>query len=213
MRILVIDVGGTNIKVSLSGKKHPIKIPSGAHMTAGRMAAEVKKAIEPVRPPASKAPEMIESTKNAPKKAEAKVDAKDPKSRTPTKGEKLEKGSSIAETGLRGQGFGLSRPSGFGDDATLNVANFCCPEYVAIMRDLIRKNWDSRQQGEGTTVMKFTIQRNGQLTDIGVARSSGYAALDFMAQRALLITRQLPPLPEAFTEPTLTVHLPFNYQQ
>jgi hypothetical protein len=46
MRILVIDVGGTNVKVSLSGKKYPIRIPSGPHMTAARMAAEVKKAIE-----------------------------------------------------------------------------------------------------------------------------------------------------------------------
>jgi hypothetical protein len=46
-----------------------------------------------------------------------------------------------------------------------------------------------------------------------VARPSGYAALDFMAQRALLNTRQLPPLPAAFTEPSLTVHLVFEYQR
>ena len=45
MKILVIDVGGTNVKVSLGVAKEPIKIPSGAEMTAARMAAEVKKAI------------------------------------------------------------------------------------------------------------------------------------------------------------------------
>ncbi len=45
MKILVIDVGGNNVKVSLGGAKAPIKIPSGAEMTAARMAAAVKKAI------------------------------------------------------------------------------------------------------------------------------------------------------------------------
>jgi polyphosphate glucokinase len=42
MKVLVIDVGGTNIKVSTGGD--PLKIPSGADMTAARMAEEVKKA-------------------------------------------------------------------------------------------------------------------------------------------------------------------------
>ena len=42
-RILVIDVGGTNIKVGTSGREVPVKIPSGAEMTAGRMAAAVRK--------------------------------------------------------------------------------------------------------------------------------------------------------------------------
>jgi polyphosphate glucokinase len=45
MRILVIDVGGTNVKVSLGPAKEPQKIPSGEDMSAARMAAAVKKAI------------------------------------------------------------------------------------------------------------------------------------------------------------------------
>lgn len=44
MKILVIDVGGTNVKVSLSGRKTPVKIPSGSDMTAAKMAADVKRA-------------------------------------------------------------------------------------------------------------------------------------------------------------------------
>jgi TonB family protein len=61
-------------------------------------------------------------------------------------------------------------------------------------------------------MVKYTIQRNGQITDVALEKSSGYTALDLTAQRALLVTRQLPPLPAAFTEPTLTVHLRFEYQ-
>jgi predicted NBD/HSP70 family sugar kinase len=46
MRILVVDVGGTNVKLCMAGRKTPVKIPSGESMTAARMAAEVRKAIE-----------------------------------------------------------------------------------------------------------------------------------------------------------------------
>lgn len=44
MRILVIDVGGTNVKVGTAGRKTLLKIPSGPTMTASRMAAAVRKA-------------------------------------------------------------------------------------------------------------------------------------------------------------------------
>lgn len=44
MKILVIDVGGTNLKIGLTGRKEPLKVPSGPEMTAARMAAAVKKA-------------------------------------------------------------------------------------------------------------------------------------------------------------------------
>jgi polyphosphate glucokinase len=45
-RVLVIDVGGTNVKVSATGRGAPLKIPSGRRMTAGRMAAAVLKAVK-----------------------------------------------------------------------------------------------------------------------------------------------------------------------
>jgi len=45
-KILVLDVGGTNIKVLLTGQKTPLKIPSGSRLTASRMVADVKKATE-----------------------------------------------------------------------------------------------------------------------------------------------------------------------
>ena len=42
--ILTIDVGGTNVKILLTGQKDPIKIPSGTEMTCKKMVEEVKKA-------------------------------------------------------------------------------------------------------------------------------------------------------------------------
>jgi len=41
MNVLVIDVGGTNLKVSLGGPEPPLKIPSGPELTAQRMAEDV----------------------------------------------------------------------------------------------------------------------------------------------------------------------------
>jgi len=42
--ILVIDVGGTNVKVLATGQKDPIKIPSGPKMTPKKMVKEVRAA-------------------------------------------------------------------------------------------------------------------------------------------------------------------------
>src|SRR5437773_472215 len=44
-KILVIDVGGTNIKLLATGQKEPRKIPSGPAMTAGKMVREVKACV------------------------------------------------------------------------------------------------------------------------------------------------------------------------
>jgi polyphosphate glucokinase len=40
----VVDVGGNNVKVHLTGKRGPLKIPSGPKLTAAAMAAAVRKA-------------------------------------------------------------------------------------------------------------------------------------------------------------------------
>jgi polyphosphate glucokinase len=46
MNILVIDIGGTNIKVASSDKSVPVKIPSGPTMTAEQMTKDVLVATE-----------------------------------------------------------------------------------------------------------------------------------------------------------------------
>ena len=45
-KILVIDVGGTNLKMLATAQKTPIKIPSGPTMTADKMVAIVKKSTK-----------------------------------------------------------------------------------------------------------------------------------------------------------------------
>jgi polyphosphate glucokinase len=45
MKVLVIDVGGTNLKVSVGGEGEIIKIPSGPTLTAAAFASKVKEAV------------------------------------------------------------------------------------------------------------------------------------------------------------------------
>jgi len=203
----------TVMQISLGG---PVGPNDGGLNTLGarpiQQLAETAKAITPVRPPAEKTPEMIEPTKAPPKKTPPnKAEAKDPKSTTPTKGKEIEKGTAVADTGARGQGFGLSSGGG-GTGGFLEVANFCCPEYLATMRRSILSNWDSRQGAAGRVHMRFVIQRDGRIVDVTVEDTSGVQTLDLYARRALTLTK-LPALPPAYTEPALAVHLYFEYRR
>jgi protein TonB len=197
--------------------------PENGGMTAmgGRPIQQVRPPDEPpkreaVARPAAKAPEMImpapkaRVTKAAPSTAKQSVD--EASGRRLTKGEKITPGSTPADTGARGMGFGLTTGGGAGSGSSLDVGDFCCPEYINTMVVRIRQAWTANQGALGQTLVKFTIQRNGALSDAEIERSSGNPVLDNAALRAVLTTRTLPPLPEAFTNPTLTVHLNFQYQ-
>ena len=173
---------------------------------------------EAVRPPAAKVPEMVlPDPKARPSKAAPAPVVKEApegaRGRTPTRGEQTRPGSTVADTGVRGQGFGLRTASGSGSGSYLDVSNFCCPEYIEIMVVRIRGNWNSRAENVGEAIVKFTIYRDGSIHDAILEKSSTFSALDLSAQRAVLMTKTLPPLPAAFTNPTLTVHLNFQYQQ
>jgi outer membrane biosynthesis protein TonB len=129
------------------------------------------------------------------------------------RGFETQAGSTTVETGVKGVGFGLSTTGGGGTGGHLDVQNFCCPEYLQDMLERIRANWNQQVQANGTTLMKYTILRNGQMTGIELEQSSNVYALDAASQRALALTPRLAPLPAAFPDDHLTVHLTFEYQR
>jgi polyphosphate glucokinase len=45
MKILVLDVGGSNVKIQAAGNRQRLKFPSGPEMTPARMVATVKKLV------------------------------------------------------------------------------------------------------------------------------------------------------------------------
>jgi TonB family protein len=172
---------------------------------------------EAIRPPAPQEPAMTvpvrgaKPTKAAP--APNVTQAPDQsRGRTPTKGPQTRAGNAVADTGVRGQGFGLSTGGGPGSGSSLDVADFCCPDYLVLMIERIRSAWAQDQGIAGQVLVKFTVQRDGRLADPVVERSSNSSRLDLAALRAVVMTKTLPPLPGAFPNPTLTVHLNFQYQ-
>ena len=110
---------------------------------------------------------------------------------------------------MSGLGLGLATGGG-GTGSSLDVGDFCCPEYLGIMTRRIKENWDLRQGVAGTTVMRFTILRDGR-SPTSASNNQRATCSTSTAQRALQRVRQLPPLPAAYTFPTLTVYLKFEY--
>ena len=180
---------------------------------------EVPKYRPPQTAPAPVTPKMtVPIPSKTPAKAakpapEVKQAPDQAKGRAPTKGFETREGSALAETGARGLGFGLSTSGGVGSGSTLDVDNFCCPDYIALMVEKIRTNWDPRAEVAGLVVVKYTIQRDGTIVNASIEKQSGYTALDFGSLRAVVGTRQFLPLPAAFPNPSLTVHLHFDYRR
>jgi TonB family protein len=209
----------TVMTISLGGSGEGAR-SSGMTSIGGRpvQTTEPAEKREAVRPPAAKAPEMTIPKPNArptkattppPTVAQAPDEAR---GKTLARGKEVVPGSAVADTGVRGQGFGLSTGGGAGSGSYLDVGNFCCPDYLVTMIERIRQNWIHQSGIPGTVVVKFTINRDGSISDIVPEKSSGTPTLDLSAQRAVVVTRTLPPLPSQFTNPTLTVHLNFQFQ-
>ena len=169
---------------------------------------------EALRPPAAETPEMtipVPNAKPAKPTPEVRQAPDEARGRTPTRGKEVTAGSAIAETGARGQGFGLSTGGGAGTGSTIDAVNFCCPDYIVLMIDRIRANWVRSADTTGTNIVKFTIQRDGRITDVVLEKSSGFQNLDLASQRALYATKTLNPLPDGYPNPALTIHLNFEY--
>lgn len=210
----------TIMTISLGGSEGPMN--GGMTAAASRnvqqaVAPQELKKQDAYSPPAATKPEMVISTKTrAPSKTTPTPVKESPdqaRGRAPSKGTEVSRGSALTYTGAKGEGFGLSTGGGHGSGSTLDVADFCCPDYIATMVDRIRGAWQPNQGAAGFVKVKFTIQRDGRLTDVVLEQGSGSTVLDTAALRAVLLTRSLNPLPAQFPNPTLGVHLNFEYQQ
>jgi outer membrane biosynthesis protein TonB len=177
-------------------------------------AAKPKSMSEPIKTAEKTKPPTPDPAKSPPKPAAAEVlqnyySAETTSSvRKPVAGPKPAPGTSIAETGVQGLGAGLS--SGGTGGVTLDVP-FCCMDYVQVVVDKIREQWQN-QPVKGTNIVKFTIEKSGAIdpTSIQIEQTSRNDSLDGESKRALYLAR-LPPLPQPFTGPRLTVHLTVVY--
>ena len=187
--------------ISLAGAPGPRETgmtPMGGQVVEAPPPEAVQRAMPP---PPPRALERVVPVETPPRRPRATPPPEEP-----------QPGVTRTETETRGQGFGLATGGSGGSGVQLDVANFCCPEYLEQMVTLIQRNWQASQGVRGATVMRFIITRGGSIEGVVVERPSGLLALDLAAERALLTTR-LAELPPQFPNPTLTVHLTFEYQR
>ena len=89
--------------------------------------------------------------------------------------------------------------------------------YAAGMVAKIRLHWYENMPEvirlglKGVVIIRFTIQRDGRITDITTLQSSGVPPFDFAAAKAIELASPLAPLPKDFPEPTERVTAAFYY--
>jgi TonB family protein len=92
-------------------------------------------------------------------------------------------------------------------------------EYAQSMVNRIRVNWYNNmpqliQTGmKGEVTIRFTIHRDGQITDITILSSSGRPPYDFAAKKAIELSSPLNPLPADFPNATERVTCMFFYNE
>jgi outer membrane biosynthesis protein TonB len=119
-------------------------------------------------------------------------------------------GTARTYTPTTAQGTGLSMGGGAGGAVASFPADFCCPQYIEELLRRIAVNWRKSQQEQGTTTIKFVINRDGSFSRPEIEQSSGSVLLDVTSKDAFNGLR-LDPLPKPFTEDKLTIHLKFPY--
>jgi outer membrane biosynthesis protein TonB len=196
---------------------------SGQTTIGGRpveVAAPEPKRPEPVKPALAKPdvmtvpvkaapPKPVKTPPPPPKRVIEQAQAPSPTPQPPTTGRQVAPGNSRAETGVTGLGSGLTIGGG-GQGSSSLLSDFCCNAYLQEIVKRIKNNWQEQQPERGSVVMRFTVQRNGTVTDVAVERPGSFL-LNMASQRPFNNLR-MPPLPDEYKEPNLIIHLTFEYK-
>ena len=175
----------------------------------------------PVLPEETKKPEKPKPEptprETAPKPAEPTRRPQPPKPSPPSETPPSQNPSGTAaqgtpegEAGRRGDATG--NPLGttaFGSAiAGLDNPDFKFGYYIDQLLGAIDAKWARPNMGgDVRAIVSFRIQRNGSLTDLEVAESSGYNSFDLAALRAVQNASPFPPLPRGYKHDSLGVRL------
>lgn len=135
--------------------------------------------------------------------------------------------SAIREVGkvasLGGDGLDLGQiaggEKGFAEQGPLSFETqwYDWGPYAQSMVSRIRVNWYAnmpqiiRTGLKGNVTIRFTIQRDGRITDIIILKSSTVPPYDFAARKAIELSSPLQPLPKDFPNPSERVTATFFY--
>jgi len=89
--------------------------------------------------------------------------------------------------------------------------------YTKVIKEKIFNSWAyplSAQQNliQGSLLIVFRLDKNGNLIDCNINRSSGHEILDTQALKAIRLANPFPPFPENITVQLLNINASFVYQ-
>jgi periplasmic protein TonB len=170
-----------------------------------RPAPEPEREDVPVLPP-----EKPETRPDKPKPAETATTARRPGEAAPENPQPAVPGTPDGEAGRRGAPTGSSQgTSAFGSAiAGLDNPDFRFGYYLDQLLSAIDAKWVRPPLGDGVqAIISFRIERDGSISDLQVAESSGYNSFDLAALRAVQNASPFPPLPRAYRHDSLGVNL------
>jgi len=157
--------------------------------------------------------QKVEKPQDKPRVAEVnpKKKPKRKQAQTPKPAQAEEKVEKPTETLNKGLPEGVELGSEFGS-ARVDAVGFDSPYYLNVLFSKIRNGWDNPYEGMDSVgcVIYFVVGRRGKIIDSAIERSSGFAAYDQSALRAVLGAKP-PPLPNQFGSDELGIHLEFKY--
>jgi TonB family protein len=130
----------------------------------------------------------------------------------------------IASLGAEQQGMDFGNgggEKGFAESGPISFESqwYNWGEYASSMVSKIRVNWYNNMPQliktgmKGVVTIRFTIQRDGRMTDITILDSSDVPPYDFAAKKAIELASPLNPLPLDFPNATERVTCIFYYNQ
>ncbi len=89
--------------------------------------------------------------------------------------------------------------------------------YTKVIKEKIYNSWIyplSAQQNfiQGSLLIVFRLDKNGNLIDCNIEKSSGHEILDTQALKAIRLANPFPPFPENITVQLLNINASFVYQ-
>ena len=219
MDAMRVKLGGPP-KLELSGKSRKAPV-AGSRKPKPKPTPVVKKPV--TKPPPKKTATKkkkdqigLNTKKKPPKKPEKKPEAvaeKATKGATPAPSvpePKPDRRDNRAIGGLDGSdGSGVGVEVGDGSkEITEDDLEFI--SYFKTIQAEIAKRWTRSGFTSGTTRIRFHVHRDGSVTDVEVAKSSGRSYLDGPAKRAVM-GAAFPPLPQGYLGEKLIVNINFQY--
>ena len=189
----------------------PIEYVAVQIIPAARLGVEKPPAPKPEPPK----PEPVKPEPPKPEpKAEAPVLPKPQPAKPKAEPKPVEPPKAVAAPEAQPEGSARGNVSGLALGASvagLDNPDFTYGYYVDQMLKLIQGNWTRPMVGSGVEATIFyRIARDGRIIEAKIERSSGINSFDLAALRAVQASGPLPPLPRAFRDSWLGVHLIFR---